>query len=108
MRRRRDLKSHERVRRLDNSPRLLPASLLRLFSALHLLDTLPVSLLELLDQQITKEYKDKRGPMADFMKCYREHLKDEIAEAKVRDWPIDRRKSRVLPCLFSVLLFSSR
>jgi hypothetical protein len=57
----------------------------RLFSALHLLDTLPVNLLEVLDDQITKEYKDRRGPLADFLKCYRAYLEDEIAEAKVRD-----------------------
>jgi hypothetical protein len=65
--------------------RKVSAAYERLFSALHLLDTLPVSLLEVLDQQITKEYQSKRGPLADFVKCYRAYLKDEIAEAKMRD-----------------------
>jgi HEPN domain-containing protein len=65
--------------------RQVTAAYERLFSALNLLDKLPASLLEVLDEEISKEYKDKRGPMADFMKCYRQYLKDEIAEAKVRD-----------------------
>jgi hypothetical protein len=65
--------------------RKVSAAYERLFSALHLLDTLPVSLLEALDQQITNEYQNKRGPLADFIKCYRAYLKDEIAEAKMRD-----------------------
>ncbi len=57
----------------------------RLFSALHLLDKLPVSLLEVLDEEISKEYKDKRGPLADFVKCYLAYLKETEAEAKMRD-----------------------
>jgi hypothetical protein len=57
----------------------------RLFSALHLLDTLPLRVLVVLDEQITKEYKDKRGPLADFLKCYLAYLKETEAEAKMRD-----------------------
>jgi hypothetical protein len=65
--------------------RKVTAAYERLFSALHLLDRLPVNLLEVLDDEINKEYKDKRGPLADFIKCYRAYLEDEIAEAKMRD-----------------------
>jgi hypothetical protein len=39
----------------------------------------------LLHEEINKEYKDKHGPMADFMKCYRGYLQEEIGEAKMRD-----------------------
>jgi hypothetical protein len=65
--------------------RQVTAAYERLFSALSLLDKLPVNLLEVLEDEITKEYKDKRGPLADFVRCYRAYLKDEIAEAKMRD-----------------------
>jgi hypothetical protein len=70
-----------------NTPeiRKVTAAYERLFSALHLLDKLPVSLLLVLDEQITKEYKDKRGPLADFVKCYRGYIEEEIAQAKMRD-----------------------
>jgi hypothetical protein len=70
-----------------NTPeiRKVTAAYERLFSALHLLDNLPVSLLIVLDEQITKQYKDKRGPLADFVKCYRGYIEEEIAEAKMRD-----------------------
>lgn len=36
----------------------------------------------LLHEEINKEYKDKHGPMADFMKCYRAYLQEEIGDAR--------------------------
>jgi hypothetical protein len=65
--------------------RKVTAAYERLFSALHLLDKLPASLLVVLDEQIANEYKDKHGPLADFVKCYRGYVEEEIAEAKMRD-----------------------
>lgn len=65
--------------------RKVTAAYERLFSALHLLDKLPVNLLVVLDEQITKEYEGKRGPLADFVTCYRRYIEEEIAEAKMRD-----------------------
>jgi hypothetical protein len=35
--------------------------------------------------QIPWPRSSKRGPLADFVKCYRAYLKDEIAEAKMRE-----------------------
>ncbi len=81
----RNLELHATIALSSPEIRKVAGAYERLFSALHLLDALPVSLLEILDQQITKEYKDKRGPMADFMKCYLGYIEEEIVEAKMRD-----------------------
>jgi hypothetical protein len=45
-------------------------------------------LLEVLDDEISKEYRDKRGPLADFVKYYLAYLKETV-EAKMRDRRLD-------------------
>jgi len=65
--------------------RKLGAAYERLFGALRLVDDLPAPLLEALDEAIANEFKDRRGPLAEFMKGYRAYLRDTIAEAKNYD-----------------------
>lgn len=80
-----NIKLHASIAIKNPAIRKMSAAYERLFSALHLIDTLPIELLEVLEEEINDEYKDRRGPLADFMKCYRNYLKTEIAEAKARE-----------------------
>jgi hypothetical protein len=80
-----NLKLHASIALSSPQIRKVSAAYERLFSVLHLLDALPADLLEVLNDEIANEYKDRRGPLADFMTCYRAYLKDEMKEAKERD-----------------------